>query len=162
MSEILSKIGFDWKLAIANLVNFLVIFWVLKKFAFEKIEAIIDERKKRVEEGLQNAKKAEEDVAQAEERKREIALEAKREGHEIVAKAHKNAEMILKHAQEEAFKERSDILTQAQRKIESEKKEMEAAVRETSAELVVVGVKKVLEDKRSPQFQDEIVEDIVN
>lgn len=158
MGEILSKIGFDWRLAVANLVNFLIIFWILKKFAFEKIEEVINERKKRVQEGLENAKKAEEQVAQAEETKREVLLEAKKEGQEAIAKAHKNAEMILKHAEEEAFRERSDILMQAQRKIENERKEMESAVQVASAELIVEGARKALSAKSSPEFQNKVTD----
>ena len=142
----------------ANLVNFLIIFWILKKFAFEKIEEVISERKKRVQEGLENAKKAEEQVAQAEETKREILLEAKKEGQEAIVKAHKNAEMILKHAEEEAFRERGDILMQAQRKIESERKEMEGAVQVASAELIVEGARKALLAKSSPEFQNKVTD----
>lgn len=158
MEEILSKIGFDWKLAIANLVNFLVIFWVLKRFAFEKIEAVIDERKKRADEGLLKAKQAEEKLAGAEEQKREIVLAAKKEGHEVIAKAHNNAELILKHAQDEAFKERSDILEQARKRIESEEKEMEAALKAEAAELITEGARKALEGKAGPDLQNKIVD----
>jgi len=162
MTEILSKIGFDWRLAIANLVNFLIIFWVLKKFAFEKIEAVIDERKNRVQEGLKNAKKAEDDVSRAEEAKRELLLKAKKEGHEIVAKSYKNAEAILKHSEEEAFKERGEILTEAQRKIESLEEEMNAAVRAESADLIVDGARKALELKSSADLQDKIVDKVTD
>jgi F0F1-type ATP synthase membrane subunit b/b' len=38
---ILGKIGFDWQVALANLVNFLIIFWILKKFAFKPVREIL-------------------------------------------------------------------------------------------------------------------------
>ena len=57
--EILQKIGFDWQVALANLVNFLIILFLLKKFAFKPIAKLIKDRQDKISEGLQKAKEAE-------------------------------------------------------------------------------------------------------
>jgi F0F1-type ATP synthase membrane subunit b/b' len=61
-NEILGKIGFDWQVALANLVNFLIIVFLLKKFAFKPIAKIIQDRQNKINEGLENAKKAAEEA----------------------------------------------------------------------------------------------------
>ena len=38
--EILSKVGFDWRMALSNLVSFLIVFFILKKYALEQINKI--------------------------------------------------------------------------------------------------------------------------
>ena len=67
--DILGKIGFDWQVAVANLVNFLIIFFILKRYAFKPIANIIKERQDQVNEGLDNAKLAETNLMQAEQEK---------------------------------------------------------------------------------------------
>ena len=58
MEEILSKIGFDYRVALANLVNFLIVLWVLQKFAFPKIQIVLAERQAKIRKGLADAEAA--------------------------------------------------------------------------------------------------------
>ena len=55
--EILGKIGFDWQVALASLVNFLIILFVLKKFAFKPIKKLIQERQNKINEGIEKEKR---------------------------------------------------------------------------------------------------------
>ena len=82
--EILAKIGFDWQVALANLVNFLIIFFLLKKFLFGPIAKTLAERKKAISEGLQNAALATDALS-----------EAKKEGDKIIAEAKAQANTII-------------------------------------------------------------------
>ena len=145
MSEILGKIGFDWHIALANLVNFLIILFVLKKFAFGPIGKMIDERRKKIEEGLDNAQKAEVELAGANLKKEEIVKEAKDSAKNIVAMSEANSKEIVKEAKDKANAEREEILKQAKLESEKEKKSSEEAVRKEASELVVSGVRKIME-----------------
>jgi F-type H+-transporting ATPase subunit b len=91
MSEILNilgSVGFNWHVALANFVNFLIILFLLNKFFFKKIGKILDERHNVIEHGLNQAREAELKLASAEEEK-----------HTIIKSAHKEKETIVAHAE---------------------------------------------------------------
>ena len=60
IAQLSANLGFDWRVALANLANFLIIVWILKRFAFKPIKAIIEKRENTIKEGLDKAKEAEE------------------------------------------------------------------------------------------------------
>lgn len=104
--NILGSVGFNWHVALANFINFLIILFILNKFFFGKIGKTINTRHQIIEKGLSNASDAEKALANAEEEKKKIVKEAKIEGHGIVEEAKGNAEAlaetIKKDAEDEA------------------------------------------------------------
>ena len=112
--EILGKIGFDWQVALANTVNFLIIFFLLKKFIFPSISKHITERQKKISEGLEKAK-------EAEARLKDIdAL-----GLKTVREAEVKAQIILQSAVEKEKKMEREI----QEKSDQKKQEMNVLLR---------------------------------
>src|SRR4030066_2412588 len=92
MSELLTKLGIDWKLLIAQIVNFLVLLFILWKFAYGPILAMLEKRQKKIEKGLKDAEAAGKKLEESEERQKEILKKARTEAKEIVEKAHTQAE----------------------------------------------------------------------
>lgn len=92
--NILGSVGFNWHVALANFINFLIILFILNKFFFGKLGKVISERQELIEKGLSQASDAEKALAQAEEKKKEILHEAKKEGHVIVSEAQTQAEAL--------------------------------------------------------------------
>ena len=58
MQELITKLGIDWKFLIAQIVNFLVLLFVLYKFAYGPILAMLEKRQKKIEKGLKDAEAA--------------------------------------------------------------------------------------------------------
>ena len=161
-AEILSKIGFDWKLALANLINFLIIFYLLKKFAFAPIGRIIRERKDRIDEGLEKANRSEEILNASKKKSDEIIAGAKEEANKIIAKGYEQARQSIEHAAIEAMKKQEEILLRAQKGIDRERISMEARVREEMAELVAGGVKKIIKEDITPAVKKSILEKVTS
>ena len=114
---ILGSVGFNWHVALANFVNFLIILFILNKFFFGKLGKAIDERKSVIERGLAQASDAEKKLMQAEDEKKEIIKGAKKESHAIISEAETQAVLLA-----------SEIKDQAQR--DAEKVREELAVQE--------------------------------
>ena len=128
MSEILNilgSVGFNWHVALANFVNFLIILFLLNKFFFKKIGKILDERHNVIEHGLNQAREAELKLASAEEEK-----------HTIIKSAHKEKETIVAHAESLARDLALSIENDAQEGISArlEKLKQEEAVLATTVE----------------------------
>ncbi|PIR38344.1 MAG: ATP synthase F0 subunit B [Candidatus Zambryskibacteria bacterium CG10_big_fil_rev_8_21_14_0_10_42_12] len=155
--EILGKIGFDWKLALANLINIGIIFLVLYKFAFKPIKQKIVEREAAIKKGLNEAHKAEIARQEAEDEKDEVLAQAKRDAVLMLEEAEKQRKNILKDAETKALKERENILHKAQLEIEGKQAEMERVLSEKSAELISRGVSAMLQEEMTPEINDRII-----
>lgn len=111
LTEIASKIGFDWRLAIGHLVNLLIIFFLLVKFALPAIKKNIDERTKKIEEGLKMREDADAILDKANQDSLEINKNANKKAEETYSKAEKSAKDIVTSANQNA----QSILQQAEK-----------------------------------------------
>jgi F-type H+-transporting ATPase subunit b len=103
--DILSSVGFNWHVALANFINFLIILFLLNKFFFGKLGKTIETRQNIITRGLAQASDAEKALASAEEKKKEIIHDAKKESHVIVSEAQAQAEALAGTIKAEAEKE---------------------------------------------------------
>lgn len=108
MSEllnILSSLGFNWHVALANFFNFLIILFLLHTFFFKKLGTVIKEREALIERGLNKASEGEKLLMQVEEEKKSILDEAKKERHLLIEKAKNEGETIVSSMKDSAQKE---------------------------------------------------------
>ncbi len=108
MSEllnILSSVGFNWHVALANFVNFLIILFLLNKFFFKKISKTIQERGEIIERGLNKASDGEKILAHAEIERETILAEAKKESYSLLEKARNEGTSLVFSMKEGAQKE---------------------------------------------------------
>lgn len=158
MLSILAKIGFDWQVALANLVNFLIILFILRKYAFEPIKKAILNRQKIIDLGLENAKLAETDRVMAEELKTSILKDARIKADEIVRDANRKAEDIIVKAKDQAILEMNAIIIEGNKEIEKRGKEMDSKFREKSADMILLGLEKVLGQKMTAEVDRTYIE----
>ena len=83
MSELFSKLGIDWRLLVAQLANFLILLFVLRRFAYKPLLKLLEERKQRIADGLANAQKAKSNLEEAEKERQEIISTAKKEHRKL-------------------------------------------------------------------------------
>lgn len=144
--DILGRIGFDWQVALANLINFLIIFWILKRYAFKPIQEVIAKRRKEIDTGLDQAQEAETELMMAKQKAEGIISEAKQEANTLVSSAKERGDVLVADAQSKATTEHDRIIADgkalAQKELESAEQELE----KKAATLVVDGVKKILGD----------------
>jgi F-type H+-transporting ATPase subunit b len=103
--NILGSVGFNWHVALANFINFLIILFLLNKFFFGKLGKVISNRQEVIERGVAEALEAEKALATAGEKKKEIIHDAKKEGHVIISEAETQAEALAAEIKKEAEKE---------------------------------------------------------
>jgi F-type H+-transporting ATPase subunit b len=91
-SGILGTFGLDWRLFIAQLINFAVIVFVLTKWMYRPLIKMMDERKKKIEEGVNNAELAKRKLGEAKETESRILHEARAQAQGIVAEFKKKGD----------------------------------------------------------------------
>lgn len=149
ITKITHDFGISTPFLAAQVINFLIVAFILWKFAFKPVIATLDERQKRIASGLQYAEemKAKLDAAQ-----QEAAASAKRsqvEAAKVIDEARKSAKEFLDRQTQEAGAKASDMLVKAQQVIELEKRKMLAEARTEIARLVVETTQKVLSKELS-------------
>lgn len=161
MLEILGKIGFDWQVALANLVNFIIIFFLLSKFAFKPIQKVINERQKKIDEGLENAKRAETELFQAEALRKKKLEEAKREANQIIGDSQIKAEDIVAKSKSDGEAEKASIISSGEKQIEQKREMLKKDLEKETAELIVFGVEKVLRESFSEEDQKKYIKKVL-
>ena len=110
-------------------VVLLLILLVVGRFALPRLYAVLDERARRIQEGLDLADKAEQDQSDAEKRAARLVDEARREAARIRDNAQSEAKEIISQARADAQTEAAGILEGAQRQILADKQAAQISLR---------------------------------
>ncbi|MBQ8271090.1 MAG: F0F1 ATP synthase subunit B [Bacteroidaceae bacterium] len=126
------------------LVAFGIVFFILSKYAFPAITSFIDERKRFIDEALNNAKEANAKLAEINAEGEAILQAARDEQTRILREAAVAREQLIKDACEKANIEGEKLLAEARRVIEQEKEAALNEIRNNIAELSLGIAEKVL------------------
>ena len=129
---------------IAQAIAFAIFIWFTAKFVWPYLRTAVDERQKRIEDGLANAERAKHELELAGKRSAETIREAKDRSTDIVAQAEKRAQQIIEEAKEAAKAESARIVAGAKAEIDQEAMRVKEQLRERVADLVVAGAAKIL------------------
>ncbi len=120
----MESLGFDWKILVIQLINFGVLYVVLKKFLYTPILKLLDDRKKGIEKSLSDSKKIEVELAKLEEQKNKILDEAKKDSNKL-------KDEMVRMASEEKRKILEEAKKISDQEMESARKKIEALQEET-------------------------------
>ena len=124
---------------------FFLFVWFCMKYVWPPITGALEERQKKIADGLESANRAEKDLEMAQARAAEMLKEAKVSSAGIIDQANKRANQIVDEAKEQAREEGQRILAGAQAEIEQEVNRAKEQLRAQVASIVIAGAEKVLE-----------------
>jgi len=135
----------------AQLIVFFVLAWFTMTFVWPPLIKAIDERSKKIADGLAAAERGKQALAEA-NRKAEQELAVSRfENQQRLADAEKRAQQIIEEAKQQAEIERKRILAQAEAEAASEAQRAREALRDQVASLVVSGAEQILKKEISKE-----------
>ena len=130
-------------LMIWTLVCFLIAFLVLRKFAFGPVQKIIDERRKRIREALEEADNARAEARRLLEEHRAMMQQARGDAEQILSEARRVADSQRERLKDELESERQRRLEETTKQIEAETRRALELIRAEVAELTLVATSKV-------------------
>ncbi len=130
-------------LMIWTIVCFLITLFVLKRYAFGPIQAMIDERRERIRQSLEEADNARKEARKLLEEHRKLISEARRQAEEIRADVRREAEAGRERVREETEADRKRRLEETKRQIEAETARALSQIRQEVAELTLLAASKV-------------------
>ncbi len=144
-----------------SLINFVVLFLLLRKFLWRPILGILEDREREVTENLSRAENAREEAVRMKEEFERRLAEAQRRADEIISKATRKAEEMHNDLTEKAQAEAAAILERAQASIQREKEEAMAELRDQVADLAIEVAGKVLGRSLDDQDHNRLAREFV-
>ncbi len=155
--ELISKLGIDPKLLIAQVVNFLILLFVLKKFVYGPVLEKLEQRRGMIAKSAHDAKKSEELLKDIEQTRMEMIQQTKKTTLEMLEVAAKSAEETKNSIVESARLEAQQVHEQSKLQLAREKEKMLKEASDELGRLVVRATEKIIEREFSPEDQKRLV-----
>jgi F-type H+-transporting ATPase subunit b len=149
-------------LMIWTLICFAITFYVLKRFAFARIQQGIDERRERIRRAVEEADRAREHARQLLEEHRQLIGQAKGEAAGILAEARKVADAQIERVKHEAEEERQRRLEETRRQIDAETKRSLDQIRSEVAELTLAATARVTGKVLDAEDQRRLIDEAIS
>ncbi|VAX11031.1 ATP synthase F0 sector subunit b [hydrothermal vent metagenome] len=142
-------------------ITFVFFVWFCMKFVWPPIMAALDERKKKIANGLAAAERGEHEQELAEKRATEVLHEAKQQAQEIIGQSQKRSSEIVEEAKTTARNEGERLLIAARAEIEQEVNRAREELRGQVAILAIAGASKVLKREIDAAANEDLLNDLV-
>lgn len=133
----------------AQLIVFFILALFTMKFVWPPLIKAIDERAKKIADGLAAAERGKQALAEASRRAEQELAASRSENQQRMAEAEKRAQQIIEEAKHQAETERKRILAQAQAEAAQEAQRAREQLRDQVATLVVAGAEQILKKEIS-------------
>src|SRR5436189_4368857 len=159
LRETADTFGWNWKLFLSQVISFGIVAFLLQRFAYKPILALLEERRRKIEEGQLNAEKIRKELAEAEKRYQEILAKANADAQRMIDEARESSAHLAERKQQEAIAAAEQIVAKAkeaaalehERQMQNLKRELGRLVVDTTAK--VTG--KVLTPEDQKRLQEE-------
>lgn len=154
----IAALGVDLKALLLQAATFVIVFLLLKKFALDKIIATLEERHKKIDEGVELGLQMELQQQKLDEDIKAQLLKARKEADVIIAGAHEEAGALVKDAEAKASHKVDGMIADAHARIQEDikraRKELEKDVLELVADATEVLVEEKLDSKKDMSLID--------
>ena len=146
---------------IAQIIVFGILIWFTMKFLWPPISAAMDERARKIADGLSAAERAQAELKDADARVAEEIRKARAQAAEIVDKAHAQANQIVDKAKTDALLEAARVKASAQADIDGMVGKAREALRGQVATLAVQGASKIVQREIDPAAHKALLDQLV-
>ncbi len=153
-SNLIAEIG-------TSILGFLIVFFILKKYAFHHILAIIDERREKIESDIQRAeelqKKAELEKKELDERLAGIEQETREKMQESIAEGQRIAQKV----QEDARNQSAEMIEKARQNIEIEFEKARVALKEEIIRMTIQATEHLIKERLDEEKHKQLIGDFL-
>ena len=162
--SLLGALGIDWKIFLIQVLNFLILFWILKKLFFKRFIAALKKEKEKSIRIQQGEQEIEKEKVEMKKREEEIIRKAKEKTSQIIAEgkeiSEKEKERILKRTEEEVRAILKESRERAKRDIELMKEKEKREIVNKAERVVGEVLSSTLSRELQRKYLDEIISEL--
>lgn len=159
--DFLSGFGVSGILLIAQVFNFLILLWILKKVLYKPMINLLESRRQKIADSIKNAEEIEKRLAKTEAEKQKQIEQAIIEGKQIIADALLSAGEIISQAHLKAEQDIARMIEDAKGSLEAERQKLYQQVRSEIGQVVIATMTKVVPKILTKQDQQKITEQAI-
>ena len=146
---------------VAQIVNFLLLLFLISRFAYKPILNMLNQRSEQIKESLEAADRARQEVQQAEANIQAQLDAARREGQTIIEQASRSAEQLREEIQQVARQEAETIKQRAQADFDLERQKAIADLRRQFADLTVTAAERVINESLDRAKHQSLISEVL-
>ena len=146
---------------VAQIVNFLLLLFLISRFAYKPILNMLNQRSEQIKESLEAADRARQEVQQSEANIQAQLDAARREGQTIIEQASRSAEQLREEIQQVARQEAETIRQRAQADFDLERQKAIADLRRQFADLTVTAAERVINESLDRAKHQSLISEVL-
>lgn len=159
--KLISALGLDLRILLAQLINFAILILVLWRFAYKPVFAILEERRSKLIKGVKDSEAAEKRLAEADEKKKEIIAISRQEANEIIEQSKKKAELRYQEIIAKSKLDLEQIVEDEKAKIVIEKNNAILEIKKETAQIISLALSKILSEKVDSKKDSELISKVI-
>src|SRR2546426_3310538 len=157
----IGALGLNLPALVAQLVSFTLLLVVFRAFLYKPVIRMLDERKKRIQEGLDASEEAKRRLSQTEQEVAKELEKARQQGQEQVAQAQQIAARIQEEARQGARQEADQLLARAKNEIDLQRDSAIAELRREFAGLTITAAERVIKEELDPEKHRRLIQEVL-
>ena len=157
----IDALGFNLPALIAQLINFALLLIVFRLLLYKPLLKMLDERKQRIQEGLDASDEAKRRLSQTEQEVAKELEKARQQGQEQIAQVQQISARIQEESRQAARHEAEQILERARGEIQLERDSAIAALRQEFAGLTIIAAERVIKEELDVNKHRRLIEEVL-
>lgn len=155
---VLDTFGVNWKMFVAQLINFSLVLFVLWKYAFGPVSRKLQERSEKIGLALKDAERIEQEKQEFDQWKQEEMERAKKQAAELISQAEVEASKLKAGMVEQTRQEQEKVIAEGKTLIEEDRKKAIAQAKSEMADMITQAAEKILRKKLDDKSDKELIE----
>ena len=154
-----ASLGINLPLLVVFIVNFIVLFFLLKIFLYKPVLKMLDERAKRTKEGMELAEATKKEYEQARVEVQKQIDRGRQEAQALIAQALQTGEKLKEESREEAAKQAQGIIERTRGELGSERDKIIENLRKEFVDIAISAAEKVIEETLDKEKHRKLIEE---
>ena len=158
----ISALGLNLQAFLFQLITFVIVLLLLRKFVYKRLVATLEARQTAVEESLENADKTAQKMADAQKDIAKLLAETRVQADEIIVASRKEATQLIADAEQKASRKAEHIVAEAKSQMDVELQKARKALEQETAHLVAMATEAVINERLDPAKDERLISTAIN
>jgi len=154
-----ASLGINPALLVVFIINFIILFVLLRLFLYAPVMKVLDERAKRTKEAMELADATKKEFEQAKEEVQKQIEKGRQEGQAIIAQALQTAERLKEESRSEAAKQAQVIIDRTRSELGAERDKIIGDLRREFVDISIAAAEKVIKETLDREKHRKLIEE---